>query len=112
MASNLGNILALLITIPLIMLLGDASFIQSKYIALENIATQISFVIQKEGKITNELIQYVEDTYYVDFKNETSANVGFGDFISFSILHSYTGLFDNREYLIRVSRTIVIGYIE
>ena len=67
MASNLGNILALLITIPLIMLLGDASFIQSKYIALENIATQISFVIQKEGKITNELIQYVEDTYYVDF---------------------------------------------
>ena len=69
MASNLGNILALLITIPLIMFLGDASFIQSKYIALENIATQISFVIQKEGKITNELIQYVEDTYYVDFKN-------------------------------------------
>ena len=69
MASNLGNILALLITIPLIMLLGDASFIQSKYIALENIATQISFVIQKEGKITNELIQYVEYTYYVDFKN-------------------------------------------
>ena len=110
MASNLGNILALLITIPLIMLLGDASFIQSKYIALENIATQISFVIQKEGKITNELIQYVEDTYYVDFKNETSANVGY--FISFSILHSYTGLFDNREYLIQVSRTIVIGYIE
>lgn len=112
MASNLGNILALLITIPLVLLLSDASFIQSRYIALENIATQISFIIQKEGKITDELIKYVQETYYVDFKDETSGEVGFGDFITFSILHSYTGLFDNKEYLIQVSRTIVIGYIE
>ena len=55
MASNLGNILALLITIPLIMLLADASFIQSKYIALENIASQISFVIQKQGRWINSI---------------------------------------------------------
>lgn len=112
MASNLGNILALLITIPLVLLLGDASFIQSRYIVLENIATQVAFIIQKEGKISDELIQYVQETYYVDFKNETTGEVGFGDFVKFSILHSYTGLFDDREYLIQVSRTIVIGYIE
>ena len=113
MASNLSHILALFLVIPFILFSTDLIGIQETYTELEHIATQVSFKIQKAGYISDELIDETYLNFNVYLESDTNSKQNFGDLIEFSIYKYYVGNFINGgETLVRIKRTVMIGYID
>ncbi|MCH5179885.1 MAG: hypothetical protein J1F32_01560 [Erysipelotrichales bacterium] len=113
MASNLAHILALFLIIPFILFSTDLIGIQETYTELENVATQVSFKIQKIGYISDDLINEIYQTFHAYLESETNSKQSFGDLIEFNIYKYYVGNFINDgKTLIRIKRTVLIGYID
>ncbi|MCH5171869.1 MAG: hypothetical protein J1F31_03440 [Erysipelotrichales bacterium] len=113
MASNLSHILALFLVIPFILFSTDLIGIQETYTELENIATQVSFKIQKAGCISDELINETYLTFNAYLESDTNSKQNFGDLVEFYIYKYYVGNFINGgETLVRIKRTVMIGYID
>lgn len=113
MASNLGNILSLFLIIPLMIFIGDLIGIQTAYNQLENLCTQITFSIQQKGCLSDEMIQFITDTYHVNVDYETNLEHNFGEYLNFSIYKYYEGIIiSGNDLVIRINRTVLLGYFD
>ena len=75
MASNLSHILGLFLIIPFILFSTDLIGIQETYTELENIATQVSFKIQKAGYVSQELIEETNKLFHAHLECDTNSKV-------------------------------------
>lgn len=113
MSSNLSHILALFLIIPFILFSTDLIGIQETYTELENIATQVSFRIQKIGYVSDNLVDEIYLNFHAHLESETNSKQNFGDLIEFQIYKYYVGNFINEgKTLVRIKRTVLIGYID
>lgn len=113
MASNLSHILALFLIIPFILFSTDLIGIQETYTELENIATQVSFKIQKIGYVSDALVAETYNSFHAYLESDTNSKQDFGDLIEFNIYKYYVGNFINGgQTLVRIKRTVLIGYID
>ena len=114
MGSNLANILSLFLVIPFILFTMDVVGIQETYVILENAATQISFQIQKDGYLDEDLIDMAYEKYGAIVESETTTTLQeFGALMDFVIYKYYVGnIINNGQTLVRIKRTVMIGYID
>lgn len=113
MASNLSHILGLFLIIPFILFSIDLIGIQETYTELEHLATQISFRVQKEGYVSEQLINSTYQKYHVVLESETKSKQNFSEYVDFTVYKYYVGNFINDgQTLVRIKRTVLIGYID
>jgi len=111
MSSKLGTLLSLIFIAFFVLLSADLMTIQYLYSDLDAKSTSIAYIIAKNGRVTDNLIETIEDRYGVEFSCLSHCNSSPGDIVDFSISKSYQPVFVSKNAMtITVKRQAIIGY--
>lgn len=111
MSYKLGFILSLLFVVELFLLAGDLFTGQMIYTNLDAASVVVGSVISSKGGITEEVVNYIEDTTGGYIVSITSDTPKFGDIFTYKVAKSFkpSNIF-GEETEIAVIRGVVIGY--
>ncbi len=112
MSSKLGLLLSM-IFVTLFFAFGlDLIAIQTIYSDLDAKSVAISYKISKYGTVNEEVKNYIEVTYGVNFRCIDNCSPLFGDTVTYIISKDYKPIIIKNEAMtISVKRNAVIGYL-
>ena len=111
MSYNLGMIMSMILVIAFFLLGGDMIALSYAYSNLDSSAITIGYLIAKEGRVNDDFISRLEETYHVTFANISPANPAVGDVVDFVIYRYYDPLIMATEPIkLEASRSTVVGY--
>ena len=111
MSYNLGMILSMILVIAFFLLGGDMIALSYCYSNLDSSAITIGYIIAKEGRVNDDIITRIEETYHVTFENISPKNPSVGDIVDFVICRYYDPLIMSTEPIkLEASRSTVVGY--
>lgn len=111
MSYNLGMILSMTLVIAFFLLGGDMISLSYCYSSIDSSAITIGYIIAKEGRVNEEIINRIEETYNVTFASISPENPSVGDVVDFVIYRYYNPLIMATEPIrIEASRSTVVGY--
>ena len=111
MSYKFGMILSMIMVVAFFLLAGDMISMSAAYSALDSTSISIGYLIAKTGRVDQEYITYLEDSYEVNFKSISNLNPSIGDVIEFVIYREYQSLIMSKNPIsLEASRTTVIGY--
>jgi len=111
MSYKIGLILSMFITVVFFLLGGDMICLSTAFSNLDSTSITIGYVIAKAGRVDNEFITTLEETYNVTFLTISPTHPVHGDVVDFVISRQYNPLIlSNTVITIKSSRTTVIGY--
>ena len=111
MSYNLGMILSMILVIAFFLLGGDMIALSYCYSNLDSSAITIGYIIAKEGRVNEDIVHRLEQTYNVTFADISPSNPSVGDVVDFVIYRYYDPLIMSTDPIkIEASRTTVVGY--
>jgi len=111
MSYKLGLILSMVFVVLFLLLGGDMMCLSAAYSYLDSHSISIGYLIAKSGRVDDEYISYLEDTYKVQFEKISPTNPSIGDVVEYTIYRYYHPLImASHDVKLIASRTTVIGY--
>ena len=111
MSYKLGLILSMVFVVLFLLLGGDMMCLSAAYSYLDSHSISIGDLIAKSGRVDDEYISYLEDTYKVQFEKISPTNPSIGDVVEYTIYRYYHPLImASHDVKLTASRTTVIGY--
>ena len=111
MSYKIGLILSMVFVSLFFIFGADLLAIQSAYSTLDAKANNISYLISRNGVIDQEFIDFVENSYNLDFDCPINLSPAFGQQITYTISTKYQPLIiDKNEMTITISRMTIIGF--
>ena len=111
MSYKLGLILSMVFVVLFLLLGGDMMCLSAAYSYLDSNSISIGYLIAKSGRVDQEYLSYLEQTYKVNFQSLTPSNPSSGDVVEFTIYRMYSPLIISKDELkLTATRTTVIGY--
>ena len=111
MSYNLGMILSMIFVVAFVLLGGDMFCLSSAYSSLDNASIAIGYLIAKSGRVDNEFLSSLENTYNITFENINPSSPMVGDVVDFTIYRMYSPLvISSNEMKLVAKRSTVIGY--
>lgn len=111
MSSKFGTLLSLIFIAFFVALSADLITIQYLYSDLDAKSTSIAYIISKYGRVTDSLIEVIEDRYNVEFTCLSHCNSSPGDIVGFSISKQYQPVFISKNPIkLSVKRQAIISY--
>ena len=111
MSSKFGTLLSLIFIAFFVALSADIITIQYLYSDLDAKSTSIAYIIAKYGKVSDSLVETIENRYGVEFTCLSHCNSSPGDVVDFVISKNYQPIFVSKnEINISVHRQAIIGY--
>lgn len=111
MSYKVGLLLSM-VFITLFFLFGaDLITLESAYSSLDTKANNISYLISRRGVIDDDFINYVENTFHVDFNCEKNLAPEFGEQIFYEISMTYHPMVISKdEMTITIQRMTIVGF--
>ena len=111
MSYKIGLLLSMIFVALFFLFGADLISLQSAYSMLDAKANNISYIISRNGVIDNDFINYIENTYNVDFICDINLAPEFGEKITYEITTIYSPLVISKEdIVISVKRMTIIGF--
>ena len=111
MSSKLGLLISLVFFTMFFLLAIDIMCIQYHYSDLDCQRVIIGYELAHLESLTDENIASIEEKHHVVMVDISNRNPEFGDVIYYTISRSYHPLIvSNEEMVIKIERSIVIGY--
>lgn len=111
MSSKIGLIFSMVFMIAFLLLGGDMLSLSATYSTLDSNSISIGYLIAKTGRTDTEYINYLEESFKVQFLSITPENPNNGDVVKFTIYKMYDPLLISTTPIrLTASRTTVIGY--
>ena len=111
MSYKLGLILSMVFVVMFLLLGGDMMCLSAAYSYLDSHSISIGYLIAKSGRVDDEYISYLEETYKVNFESISPTEPSIGDVVEYTIYRFYNPLIlSNHQVKLTASRTTVIGY--
>ena len=111
MSYKIGLLLSMIFVALFFLFGADLISLQSAYSSLDAKANNISYLISRNGVIDNDFINYIEETFYVDFECDTNFNPTFGEKIIYTITTQYNPLvISNEEMTLSITRMTIVGF--
>ena len=111
MSYKIGLLLSMIFVALFFLFGADLISLQSAYSSLDAKANNISYLISRNGVIDNDFINYIEETFYVDFECDTNLNPTFGEKIIYTITTQYNPLvISNEEMTLSITRMTIVGF--
>ncbi len=111
MSYNLSMILSLVFVLAFLLLGGDMMCLSAAYSQLDNTSMTIGYLIAKSGRVDEEYLTSLEETYKVNFLNVSPENPTYGDVVDFIIYQNYQPIIMSSEVItLKAQRTTIIGY--
>ncbi len=111
MSYKIGLLLSMIFVALFFLFGADLISLQSAYSSLDAKANNISYLISRNGVIDNDFINYVEQTFYVEFECDTNLNPTFGEKIIYTITTQYNPLvISNEEMTLSITRMTIVGF--
>lgn len=112
MGNLVGVLFSFLMIIPVIVLGIDLYGLTSEQVALETMATIISYRISKEGGVRQQLISELASEGVELICLSTCHNVSVGQIVKYQLFDYYTPiLISENDISVSVTRTTMIGYL-
>ena len=111
MSYKVGLLLSM-IFITLFFLFGaDLITLESAYSSLDTKANNISYLISRRGVIDDDFINYVENTFHVDFNCAKNLSPEFGEKIFYEVSMTYHPMvISKNEMTITIQRMTIVGF--
>lgn len=111
MSYKIGLILSMVFVAMFFIFGADLLAIQSVYSTLDAKANNISYLISRNGVIDQEFINYVENSYHVEFDCPLNLYPAFGQQITYTVSTKYQPMIvDQNEMTISISRMTIVGF--
>ena len=111
MSYKLGLILSMVFVVMFLLLGGDMMCLSAAYSYLDSNSISIGYLIAKSGRVDEEYISFLEETYKVNFETISPTSPSTGDVVEYTIYRYYHPLImANHDVKLTASRTTVIGY--
>ena len=111
MSSKIGLIFSMVFMIAFLLLGGDMLCLSATYSMLDSNSISIGYLIAKTGRTDTEYINYLEESFKVQFLSITPENPNNGDVVKFTIYKMFDPLLISTTPIrLTASRTTVIGY--
>ena len=111
MSSKIGLIFSMVFMIAFLLLGGDMLSLSATYSTLDSNSISIGYLIAKTGRTDTEYINYLEESFKVQFLSITPENPNNGDVVKFTIYKMFDPLLISTTPIrLTASRTTVIGY--
>lgn len=111
MSYKLGLILSMVFVVMFLLLGGDMMCLSAAYSYLDSNSISIGYLIAKSGRVDEEYISFLEETYNVNFETISPTSPSAGDVVEYTIYRYYHPLImANHDVKLSASRTTVIGY--
>lgn len=111
MSYKLGLILSMIFVVMFLLLGGDMMCLSAAYSYLDSHSISIGYLIAKSGRVDDEYLSYLEETYKVQFEKISPTKPSIGDVVEYTIYRYYHPLImANHDVKLTASRTTVIGY--
>ena len=101
-----------MIFVTLFFLFGaDLITLEGLYSTLDAKATNISYLISRNGVVDDSFISYIESTFSVDFDCPKNIHPSFGDEVTYKVSTTYHPLIISKEEMtISIQRMTIIGF--
>lgn len=111
MSSKIGLVLSF-VFIAMFFLLGvDLLTLQFALSDLDAKSVNISYIINKNATLNDEIINQIETTYNVDFECLNNSTPVYGDVLDYTISQKFKPIIISREEMtIKIKRYVIIGY--
>lgn len=111
MSSKIGLVLSFIFVAMFFLLGVDLLSLQFTLSDLDAKSINISYIINKNGTLDEQLIQEIENTYNVDFECLNNSNPVYGDVIDYTISQNYKPIIISKdEMTVKIKRYVIIGY--
>lgn len=111
MSSKLGILLSLTFVAIFFLFGADLIGIQYVYSSLDAKSVTIAYYIAKNGYLTDEYIEYIEEKFEVNFVCLNEIYPLYGDICDFELTTYYSPLvISNEDLAVKVYRSTVLGY--
>ena len=111
MSYKIGLLLSMIFVALFFLFGADLISLQSAYSSLDAKANNISYLISRNGVIDNDFINYIEQTFYVDFECEINQNPTFGEKIIYTIKTQYSPMvISSEEMTLSITRMTIVGF--
>lgn len=111
MSYKLGLMLSMVFVVLFLLLGGDMMCLSAAYSYLDSHSISIGYLIAKSGRVDQEYLNYLEETYNVNFETISPTEPSMGDVVKYTIYRYYHPLImSNHDVKLTASRTTVIGY--
>ena len=111
MSYKLSVMLSMLFVVAFFLIGGDMICLSAAYSELDSASITIAYLIAKTGRVDNEFITYLSNTYKVNFLTISPSSPLMGDVVDFVIYRNYDPLIlSNEPMVLKASRSTVIGY--
>ena len=111
MSYKVGLILSMIFVALFFIFGADLLTLQSVYSSLDSKANNISYLISRNGTIDDDFINYVENTFLVDFDCPKNQSPAFGEKIIYQISTTYHPLvISKQEMTVAIKRMTIVGF--
>lgn len=111
MSYKIGLILSMIFVALFFIFGADLLTLESVYSSLDSKASNISYLISRNGTIDDDFINYVETTFLVDFDCPKNPSPTFGEKIVYQISTTYHPLvISKQEMTISIKRMTIVGF--
>ena len=111
MSYKIGLILSMIFVALFFLFFSVLISLQSAFSLLDAKANNISYIISRNGAIDEDFIDYIEDTFNVNFDCPINYSPTFGEKITYQISTTYSPLVISKdEMIISVKRMTIIGF--
>ena len=111
MSSKIGLVLSFIFVAMFFLLGVDLLTLQFALSNLDAKSINISYLINKNATIDEELISYIESTYDVDFECHNETTPVYGDTLDYTISQTINPIIiSKKEMKITIKRYVIIGY--
>ena len=111
MSYKIGLILSMIFVALFFMFGADLFTLNGVYSSLDAKASNISYLISRNGTIDDNFINYVETTFSVDFNCPKNPSPIFGEKITYQISTTYHPLvLSKNEMTITIQRMTIVGF--
>ena len=111
MSYKIGLILSIVFVALFFLFGADLITLESAYSSLDTKANNISYLISRRGVIDSDFINYIENTFKVDFTCEENLTPSFGEKIYFQVSKTYQPMvISKNEMTITIERMTIVGF--
>ena len=111
MSYKIGLILSMVFVALFFMFGADLFTLNGVYSALDAKANNISYLISRNGAITDDFVYYLETTFSVEFECPRNPSPAFGEKIIYQISTTYHPLVISKdEMVITIKRMTIVGF--
>ena len=111
MSYKAGLVLSMIFVALFFMFGADLLTLNSVYNSLDSKAGNISYLISRNGAIDDDFINYVENTFLVDFTCPKNPSPIFGEKITYQISTTFHPLVISKdEMTISITRMTIVGF--